>query len=134
MGEAEVNLLKEGYDAFNKGDVTGWADSIHSDFVISDREELPDPQTYRGTDGATEAALGAGEEFDDYRIDPDEIIDLGDHVLVVATQSGTGKTSGARVEGTIVHLWHMRDGRADRMQAYSTKEQALAALKETPGG
>ena len=134
MGEREVALIRQGYEDFNKGDLAAWAENLQPDFVVSDREELPDPQTYQGAEGATQAAAEAGEEFDDYRIEPDEILDLGDHILVVATQSGTGKVSGVPVEGPIVHLWRMRDGIAASMQAFSTKEQALAALKEAPGG
>jgi ketosteroid isomerase-like protein len=134
VAERDVELLRQGYEDFNNGDLTAWAQNLGPDFVVSDREELPDPQTYRGTEGAIDAATEAGEEFDDYRIEPDEIIDLGDHVLVVATQSGTGKISGARVEGPIVHLWRIRDGKAAGMQAYSTKEQALAALKQASDG
>jgi ketosteroid isomerase-like protein len=134
MGQREVDLIRKGYEDFNGGDVAAWAQNLQPDFVVSDREELPDPQTYRGKEGATDAAVEAGQEFDDYKIEPDEIVDLGDHVLVVATQSGTGKVSGARVEGPIVHLWHMRDGKADRMQAFSSKEQALAALEEGSSG
>jgi ketosteroid isomerase-like protein len=134
MAQEDVDRLREGYDNFNKGDLAGFTAYVHDDFVISDRDDLVDPQTYSGMEGAVEAAQGAGEEFDDYRIDPDEFIDLGDAIIVVATQSGTGSASGARVEGPIVHLWRMRDGKATSMKAYSSKEQALAALEEDEKG
>lgn len=130
MAAADVERLRAGYAAFNAGDISAFVERIHPDFVVSDRDELPDPRSYRGFEGAEAAAAGAGEGFEDYRIEPEEFIEVGsDAVVVVATQSGRGASSGARVEGTIVHLWRMRDGKATSMKAYSSKEEALAALE-----
>ena len=111
------------------------ARNVHPDFTVTDRQELPDPQTYEGAEGAVEAASLAGEGFEDYRIEPDEIFEpREDVIVVVATQSGRGAASGAPVDGTIVHLWRMRDGKAVSMHAYSSTEQALEALEEPPTG
>ena len=94
---------------------------------------MPDPRTYEGAEGAVEAASLVGEEFDDYRIEPDEVFEpREDVIVVVATQSGRGSASGVPVDGTIVHLWRMRDGKATSMHAYSLQGQALEALEEPP--
>jgi ketosteroid isomerase-like protein len=131
MSARDVETLRSGYADFNHGDLTAFVRNVHEDFVVSDRQELLDGRTYSGFEGAVQAATGAGEGFEDYRIEPDEFIEVGEHVIiVVATQSGRGSASGAVVEGPIVHLWRMRDGKATSMQAYSSKEQALAALEE----
>lgn len=135
MGQSEIDLLREGYADFNKGDMNALARNVHPDFTVTDRQELPDPRTYEGAEGAVEAASQVGEEFEDYRIEPDEMFEpCEDVIVVVATQSGRGSASGAPVEGTIVHLWRMREGKATSMHAYSTKEQALEALEEPPTG
>ena len=55
-------------------------------------------------------------------------------VVVVARQSGWGRTSGAQVAGTIVHAWHLRDGRVLGMRAFADREQALTALGATEHG
>ncbi|MEA2346578.1 MAG: uncharacterized protein QOG62_365 [Thermoleophilaceae bacterium] len=129
MSQADIDTIRESYAGFNKGDMDAMARNVHPEFTVTDREELPDPQTYEGADGATEAASLAGEGFEDYRIDPDEIFEpREDVIVVVATQSGRGAASGAPVDGTIVHLWRMRDGKAISMHAYSSREQALQAL------
>jgi ketosteroid isomerase-like protein len=135
VGQREIDLIREGYTEFNKGDTGAMARNVLPEFTVTDRQELPDPQTYDGAEGAIEAASLAGEGFDDYRIEPDEIFEpREDAIVVVATQSGRGTASGAQVEGTIVHLWRMRDGKAISMHAYSSREQALEALEEEPTG
>ncbi len=131
MSQEDVDTLRAGYDRFNAGDMTALAQNVHENFVATDRDELPDPQSYSGIKGAIDAASSVGEGFEGYRIEPDEIFEPREGVVVVvATQSGRGTVSGALVEGTIVHLWRMRDGKASSMHAYSSREQALKALDD----
>ena len=93
---------------------------------------MPDPQTYRGLDGAVAAFVSVRSDFDDYWIEPVEMVDGGDWVMVVAVQSGRGKASGVPVEGEVFHLWRLEDGRAVGLDAYSTREEALAAARAGP--
>jgi uncharacterized protein len=134
MAQDDVDRLRAGYEAFNSGDWAQFLETLHPDFVISDRDELPDPQTHVGREGAKDAMVRASEGFDGYRIEPEEYIDLGDTIVVVATQRGRGEASGAEVEGTIVHLWRVRDGLATSMRAFSSREQALEAAGHADDG
>jgi ketosteroid isomerase-like protein len=128
MTERDVERLRRNYDAYNRGDWEAAMEQLAPDFVAKDRAELPDPRTYRGREGAEAAFQGAGEGFADYRIEPEEFIDLGGSVVVILRQSGRGEASGAPVEGTVVHLWRIGpDGRAKSLEAFSTREEALAA-------
>jgi ketosteroid isomerase-like protein len=126
---SDVDRLRAGYEAFNRGDFAAALEDIAPDVEISDRAELPDPGTYRGLDEALEQFNSVGSEFDDYRVDPQEFIVLANHVLAVNVQSGRGKASGVPVEETVVHVWEIRDGRVLTMRAYSDREQALAAVE-----
>jgi ketosteroid isomerase-like protein len=102
------------------------------DVGVQDRDEMPDPRTYRGLGGALEAFAAASADFDGYSVEPVEMIDGEDWVVVVLLQRGRGKLSGAEVEGEVVHLWRLRDGVAVGLRAFSTREEALAAGRE-PG-
>jgi ketosteroid isomerase-like protein len=133
MASERVEALRSGYEAFNRGEVEGLLGTAAPDFVARDRAELPDPRTHRGLEGAAEALRRAREGFDEYRIDPQEFIERGDHVVVVARQTGRGSMSGAEVTGAIVHLWGYRGDRIVSLQAYSDREQALAALEQRAG-
>lgn len=132
MARDDVERIRQGYVDFNRG---AWEDvfvMMAPDFVVRDRDEIPDPQTYHGLEGARRAFAGAGGDFDEYSIEPVELIDGNDWVVAVLRQRGRGKLSGAEVEGEIVHLWRLRDGAAVELRAFSTKEEALAAAND-PG-
>lgn len=127
MAQDDVDRLREGYAAFNRGDFDAVLATVAPDFVVQDRDDVPDPQTYSGTDGALRAFAATSGDFDEYSIEPVEMIDGEEWIVVVARQRGRGKLSGAMVEGQIVHLWRLRDGLATGLNAFSTREEALAA-------
>jgi len=132
----DVRRLRRGYEAFNRGDFATVLRNVSPDVEVRDRDEIPDPGVYRGLDAVREVFARNAAEFEDYRVDPEEFIEVGDHIVVVARQSGRGRTSGAAVAGAIVHSWHVRDGRVLGMRAFSDREQALAALgvpRQEPG-
>jgi uncharacterized protein len=128
--EADVEQLRRGYEAFNRGDFESALVNVAEDFVAADRKEVPDPRTYRGLDEARRAFLGVGGDFDEYSFEPIEFIDGGDWIVAVLVQRGRGRLSGAEVEGEISHLWRLRDGKVTELRAFSTREEALAAAKE----
>jgi ketosteroid isomerase-like protein len=132
VSQEDVERLRDGYAAFNRGDFEAALASMGDEMVIHDRDEVPDPRTYSGTAGALEAFAALGTDFHDYSIEPVEIVDGEDWIVVVARQRGRGKRSGALVEGEIVHLWRLRDGVAIALHGFSTKEDALAAARD-PG-
>ena len=124
----DVERLRRGYEAFNRGDFERVLRNVSPDVEVRDRDEIPDPGVYRGLDAVREVFARNTAEFEDYRVDPEEFIEVGEHIVVVARQSGRGRASGATVAGTIVHSWHVRDGRVLGMRAFSDRDQALAAL------
>ena len=132
MSQDDVERLRKGYEDFNRGDFAAIFALLADDFSVQDRAEVPDPQTYMGIAGARRAFEWVSNDFDDYSIEPFELVDGGDWVVVAALQRGRGKLSGAEVEGKIFHLWRLRDGLATELRGFSTREEALAAA-EDPG-
>jgi uncharacterized protein len=132
MGESrDVRRLRRGYEAFNRGDLDTALGNVSPDVEVRDRDEIPDPDVYHGLEAVREVIASNTAEFEDYRIEPEEFIEVGEHIVVVARQSGRGRASGAEVAGTIVHAWHLREGRVLGMRAFSEREQALTALGAT---
>jgi len=128
VSEENLERLRKGYADFNRGDYEAIFELLHEGFFVRDREELPDPGVYEGPDGALSAFASAGSDFEDYSIDPVEMIDGEAWVVVVAQQRGRGRVSGAPVEGEICHLWRLApDGRATALEAFSTRGAALTA-------
>ena len=67
-----------------------------------------------------------------YRIDVQEIVDAGDDVVLVVTESGLGSAGGVPIEHHHCYVWSFRDGRIVAGRAYGTREEALAAVGRTP--
>jgi len=140
LTERNVALLREAYEAINQEGLDSAAawDLIDDDILIRDRPEIPDPQTYRGREGARKALAISDESFESFTMAPVDLIGVGDqHVVVVLRMSGRGRGSGVPVEETIAHLWTVRDGKAVALQVYTDPDDALrdarAALDANPG-
>jgi ketosteroid isomerase-like protein len=70
-----------------------------------------------------------GENFDEYRLDLEKVIDVGgDRVAALVYQRGRIKRSSDWMEQRIGYDWEVRDGRGIRVQVYFSWEEALEAV------
>jgi ketosteroid isomerase-like protein len=120
-----VEAIKRAYRRVGRDDFSGLPELIHPDVVVRDRPESPDPRTYRGQAGVREALASSEESFEDFRLDAEEFIGVGDYVVVVLMMRGTGRGSGVTVEERIAHQWKLSEGKAVAMQVYSDPEDAV---------
>lgn len=67
------------------------------------------------------------DAFEDIRWDPEEILDLGDHVLVTTRQVGHGSGSGVAVSERVFQLFTFRRGLVVRQEDFLDRSQALEA-------
>jgi ketosteroid isomerase-like protein len=123
-----IRQLRDGYEAFNRGEYEEVLEQWHPEVAVHDRPEVPDPRDYEGLEGAREAFAGVVGLFAEYEIEPVEFIDGGDQVVAVLRQRGRGRSSGVEVEGEIVHLWNVKDGKVMDLRAFSSKHDALEHL------
>jgi ketosteroid isomerase-like protein len=65
--------------------------------------------------------------WDDYRVEAEELTDLGDQVLARTRHRGRGKGSGVEVQQQIFQLLTLRDGKVVRMRMYYDEAEALEA-------
>jgi ketosteroid isomerase-like protein len=127
MSRENVEIVRRGHEAFERGDLTVALDSLDPEIVSYVAPPLPDPSEYRGREGFLQMFANWTEGFDDYVQHAEEYVEAGDHVIVRVYQRGTGTASGVPVERAFWFLHTLRDGRLVRMGVYDTKEQALEA-------
>jgi ketosteroid isomerase-like protein len=85
-------------------------------------------ETFHGTEGFTAFSEEWLEQWEDYRIDIDEIHDAGDGaVVVLGTQSGRGKGSGIELSDAINLVFRIDEGKVAEYTIYTRREDALAA-------
>ena len=132
MSEADVERLRVGYEALDRGDVEAVAAFIHPQAEMRDRPEIPDATTYVGWDGVLLSLQASRETFEDFHFVPERFLENGDKIVVIITMIGKGRASGVPVEERIAHLWTIRDGLGVSLQAYTSPADALEAAGLPP--
>jgi ketosteroid isomerase-like protein len=135
MSEDNVNLARRGYEALRSGDLDGVLEMLHSEVSVEVHTGRPDlPEVLHGHAGFLENLQGLTDVFQDIEIEPEEFIDLDEHLVVPIYTAGHGRASGIKVENRVVHIWTIQDGKATRFRVYGTREEAFAALGLTGQG
>jgi ketosteroid isomerase-like protein len=123
-----VEIVKDGFDAFNSSGVEGVLPMIHPEFEATTPPELAsEPDTYRGHDGVRRWFDSFYEVMDEIRWDPKSFSEAGDRVIVEFTLRARGKTTGLDFGQDAVMVWTLRDGKAISLELYPTLEEARAA-------
>jgi ketosteroid isomerase-like protein len=83
--------------------------------------------THRGLDAFGTAVGAVSDTFAGVGVDIDEMLDVGDRVVVLATLHGRGRGSGAEVERRQGYVWTLRDGKAVRFEWFNSPDDAMRA-------
>lgn len=128
MAEEHLELIRRGYDAFNRRDLVLLGAVIHPDFELDFSGSLgPERGVYTGVEGIRKLFERYWEAFESITLEPEEFIGGGDTIVVIVRARGRGKGSGAEVDATGPHLWSFRDGKVIGFALYQRLEDALEA-------
>jgi ketosteroid isomerase-like protein len=128
-----VGVVREIYEAFDRGDRAGVLSRVDPAIRCYDRPARPDPSVYLGHEGLARFMDTDREVFDEIRYEPREFIEAGPYVIVPITQAGRGRHSTAKVEERIVNVWRLEGGRCIELRVYSTTAEALEAVRRSGG-
>ena len=128
MSEENVEVIRRGYEAFERGDL----DAVVADFapdveyvaagIIPGRTGI-----YRGPEGYKDFIAWLDEEFTDSHVQIDALIDAGDSVVAGLTVSGQGRRSGIPGSFTFWQVWRLSNGKVVHGQGFVDKAEALEA-------
>lgn len=127
---ANVEVARRAMDAFNRRDVDALRALGDDDFVYDwSRSRGPLQGVYRGPAGFMEFAHEQWDMFSDIRIEPQELIPRGNHVVVPITVRASGRDD-IPVSASSAMLYTFDDGRLVRITLYQERAEALAAASE----
>jgi ketosteroid isomerase-like protein len=129
MSQGNVDLVRGGFEAFNRRDREASEAVLHPD-VEWDLTGVDAPgleTVYRGHAGVREFWRTWFSELDNVRFEVDELIDAGDRVLVAMRWVGRGHLSGAQPEQHVFNVYTLRDGLIVRIQSFVDRMRALTA-------
>ena len=129
MARSNVDIVRDSFETLAVQGVDGFLEYIHPDFVSVAPPELSvEPQTYRGHEGVKRWFDLWYEAVDEVRLEPEEIIDAGEKVVVPLRIVVRGHDSGIEVGQSLTWVSTLRDGLVVHMETYASKEAALQAL------
>jgi ketosteroid isomerase-like protein len=127
MPRENVKLVERAYEGYAKRDIEEHRHLFAEGFRFNMRPEFPIQGSY-SVDEIPEFWTDLDETFTDYRLVPTDYLEAGDWVLVTLDSSARMKGSGAIIEDTIYHRWHVRDGKIVEAWTHSDRAEALEAV------
>ena len=124
MSRENVETVRRGWEAFNRGDPAFLAD-FADDAEFEEDSAFPEAAVFRGRDAIVAYIAGFQEQMRDHRFEVEEVRDLGDRVLALLHETARGASSGIDVDQRPAFLFQFRDGRIVRMRAYLDRAEAL---------
>src|SRR5688500_988437 len=106
MSRENVETLSRGYDAFGSGDTEAVLALLHADITVEVHTDRPDidSEVYHGHDGFLANFAELQEVFDELAVDPGDIEERGEQIMVTCRITGRGKSSGVPIEFKIFHV------------------------------
>jgi ketosteroid isomerase-like protein len=127
--QSNIEIVQGVYDAYGSKDVDALMAPLHDDFQISASDPLPWGGRFKGRDGMMEF-IGKISSFIDSRVDVDEMVEAGDHVIAIGRSAGTIKATGKEYAVRLVDVCEIRDGKVLSIDIYLDTPAILAALAE----
>jgi uncharacterized protein len=124
MSKEDVETVRSAYEAFNSGDI----DSVLA--VMDDDIEWHEPGggnapsgTFNGPQSvAGDVFASVPESFEEFRVETDQFIDAGEHVVVVGRFRGRSK-GGKHLDAPCVHIATMRGGKEVEFRNYVSADE-----------
>jgi ketosteroid isomerase-like protein len=103
MSQANVEIVRAVYEAWNAGSTDALRELIHPDIVMRSPKDWPEPGPFVGRDSVMRAVEQLPEPFDsDWQELVSDILDSGDRAVVRTVWHGVGRGPEMKQESTVV--------------------------------
>jgi ketosteroid isomerase-like protein len=127
MSQENVEIVRRSIAAFNAGDFEAALLNVHPDVEWLTNPAAPDMGLFRGHDGLRRLAAMLEDVLGEVRMEPDEFLDVDDHVVVLGRLHVVGATSGVATDSYRAWVYTLREGDIIRQLTYVERAQALEA-------
>lgn len=127
MSQENVDVIRRIYSVWAKEGSPLPSGLLDSQIEWVNPPDAIERGTRRGLDAFGTAVGAVSDTFAGVGVDIDEMLDVGDRVVVLATLHGRGRGSGAEVERRQGYVWTLRDGKAVRFEWFNSPDDAMRA-------
>ena len=116
---AAIRSRREGFEQLQ--------DMVSPEFESQLSPELGE-RVLTGVQGLEMFVEAVEQDFSEFRYDADRLEEIGeDQVLVLGSIAAKARATGMPLSGEFGHIWTVRDGRADRVEAHRDRDEARTA-------
>jgi ketosteroid isomerase-like protein len=127
MSANDLETIRAGVAALNRGDVEGIAETLAPDVELVPLRAMLDGSVYRGHEGVRRWLADMEEDWTRFELGLDDLRELSPgRVLVQATMRLRGR-SGVALDSQAAWLCDLADGQVKRIQFFTDADAALAA-------
>jgi ketosteroid isomerase-like protein len=124
-----VEFVRRFFEDLNGGDLEALLARLTPEFeMVVPAEMGVEPRTYRGPEGLRRW-FNSFSEVMEIRVESHDFIAVGDRVVAPHTLHARGLVTGIDTEQYTVHVWHLRDGKAEMLEVFATLDEALKAAR-----
>ncbi|NNF60838.1 MAG: SnoaL-like domain-containing protein [Gammaproteobacteria bacterium] len=131
MSIENLNVIRDMYDAFGRGDIDAVVATLDPKVEWNEAENFPyaDRNPYIGPQAVVEGVFSRlASEWEYWSLDMEQFLDAGDYVVVTGRYHATHKGTGKDIRAQFAHVWQLHDGKAVRFQQYADTAQVAAAI------
>jgi ketosteroid isomerase-like protein len=127
MSQENVEIVRAAVEAFNRGDFeAAFKDAAPDGELDWSRAVGPFHGVFRFDQVARRFWDELREPWESIRVEPEEFIEVGEHVVVPQTGYVRGR-DGIEVRARITQVWTIREGKIVRACLYQELQEALEA-------
>lgn len=126
MSEHNVELLRPIYAEWGRGNFVPRFELYGPDWEWGWSDEFPGLGGVKRDSGG-ERLREWLSPWEHWQVEAEEYVAAGERVVVMCRYTGRGKGSGVSVDSRGAHLWTLRDGKAARLEIFSSRARALQA-------
>jgi uncharacterized protein len=130
MSQENVETVRQGYEAFNRGDVEWMVAQLDPEIVWEEAAEVPGSSSYRGIREVRGYLESFAQQWEEIRFEPERILDAEERIVALVRMVARGRASGAQVDARLAHLYELREGRGMsvlRVRTFFDRKKALEA-------
>ena len=134
--QANISLLKQAYDAYDKGDIQRLLGLFAQDisWELPDIEGIPFSGKRHGVDQVADFFRVLADSQDTREFKPDQFIGQGDQVVVLGHGTFTVKATGAEYSNDWCHVFRVAGGKIASFKEYDDTHRAAQAYQPQGAG
>jgi ketosteroid isomerase-like protein len=130
MTPGNADLLRPIYEEWGRGNWRSQFGVYHPHMEWGWSDEFPGlAGVYEDRRDPNPRLLAWLSEWEHWRAEADDFLELGDHVVVLASYHGRGRGSGVEIHQDGAHVFELRDGKVVRLEIFASRDKAIESVR-----